>query len=399
MRVLFLGAPIGPHPQSNLTTEQNFSYSGRNTGNLLIGQSLFAEIDSVEHGFGTNFTHAEVNEKFDIIVIAAANFLFKNFDFSYLATFLENTHLPIVMVGLGAQAADRSNGIVEIPAGTRRMLSVVSERTRMIGVRGHFTAEVMNNLGFKNVEPVGCPSLYRTLRRDLHLKQLPSTSNLRVSLNGSRNVTEHSYSPSDAMGLESAVLRVCIENKYSYVLQNEIPEIFIANGDDISLEYRDHIKSIVSQFKIPMDSSEYYEFIKSNFKVFFDLKSWDTYIREFDISLGSRFHGNLIALTNGVPAVLFVHDSRTAEMAEFMKIPHIPVDLMGKFSIEAAIEMADFDAFEKSYCGLYDNFARFLEKNGLKHKLANGSTGIARAGECGMAAVSTPVPSLSALSQ
>lgn len=378
MRILFLGAPICPHPQPGLTAEQKFNYSGKNSGNLLIGQSIFEEIVSDEHAFGTSFSVQEVNERFDVIVIAAANFLYKGFDFSYLADFLEGTRLPIVMAGLGAQAADASGGMVEIPSGTRRMLSVVSERTKSIGVRGHFTAEVMSNLGFKNVQPIGCPSLYRARRRDLGLKRPSTCSELRVTLNGSRNVTEHSHSPEAAIQLEAAIIRLCVEQRYNYVLQNEMPEIFIAEGNSLPVGYENHLSTIVSKFNIPMHEREYIDFIKSNFKIFFDLESWDNYIKEFDISIGSRFHGNIIALTNGIPAVLFSHDSRTTEMAEFMRIPHIPVNLIDTISIERIIEMADFSSFEKNYCELYDNFARFLEDNGLRHRLSDAAEPVGR---------------------
>lgn len=370
MRILFVGAPIRPHPQPGLTTTQKFDYSGKNSGNLLIGQSLFEEIHNDYHEFGTSFSGSEVDEKFDVIVIAAANFIFRGFDFFYLADFLESTRLPVVMAGLGAQAADASDGIVEIPSGTRRMLSIVSERTNAIGVRGHFTAEVMNNLGFKNVTPVGCPSLYRGRRRSLRLKRPPFSSQLRVSLNGSRNVTEHSYSPKAAMQLESALLQLCVKNNYSYVLQNEMPEMLLANGECATAENHRDISTILSRHSISMQDIEYEKFIKSNFKIFFDLKSWDEYIRKFDISIGSRFHGNLIAITNGIPAIIFSHDSRTTEMAEFMKIPHIPVNSVENLSLEKIIHEADFDAFEHRYPILYDNFKVFLEANGLNTRLA-----------------------------
>jgi hypothetical protein len=367
MKILFVGAPVAPHPNPSAMWTEKLEYYGENTGNLLIGQSLREELSITDFHFGHHIDPAEASERFDMIVIPAANFIFKNFDFDYLAKFVEATSLPCMMVGLGAQAPSTGSPMSDIPAGTMRFLALVADRSNVIGVRGEFTAEVMNDFGYKNVEPLGCPSLYRTAKRELKVKR-PGTE-LKLSLNGSSNVIQHSVSAVAAQKVESAVLRLSLEKGYNYVLQNETTEMTVQH--DLNMKENDlkPLATLVKRFGLGVGAEEYALHIRTKFKTFFDLGSWDDYIRGFDASIGSRFHGNLIALTNGVPAFLITHDSRTAEMAQLMRIPHRSVDKINELDVQELFASSDYDAFERRYTQLYDRYADFLSKNGLRHKL------------------------------
>jgi len=370
MKVLFLGAPIAPHSDVTISWQQQFEYYGSNTGNLLIGQSLKEEIYLSDFYHGHDINPKEASERFDMILIPSANFLFKDFDFGYLADFVEATTLPCMMVGLGAQAPAADGTRMEgIPAGTMRLLQLVADRSKVIGVRGDFTAQIMNDLGFKSVEPLGCPSLYRTQKRELRIKRTHAARDLRLSLNGSSNVVEHSVSPEAAKMVERALLRLSLEKGLNYVLQNEAPEMTVQLSDDPTTDDLAVMRTLVNRFDLGASPQEYAAHIRSKFRSFFDLKSWDEYIQNFDASIGTRFHGNLIALTNGVPAFVVTHDSRTSEMAELMRIPHRRVDHIDRFDVDELFASADFDAFESRYTQLYDRYAAFLTQNGVRHRL------------------------------
>ena len=100
-RILFLGAPVSsPPPGAN--TQQKFDLTGKNTGNLLIGHALRREA----YGrfilmFGTHHDPREANERFDLIAIPAANFIYEHFDFGYMADFIERTSLPCLWLASG----------------------------------------------------------------------------------------------------------------------------------------------------------------------------------------------------------------------------------------------------------------------------------------------------------
>ena len=369
MRILFLGAPVSPKSNPSLSYEQRFAATGHNTGNLLIGQSLFEELQFTEYGYGTSLQPCDVNERYDVIVIAAANFIFRKFDLSALTNFIESTKLPCVIVGLGAQAPATSYKVTDIPDGSRRFLHVVSDRSTTVGVRGYFTAEVMNDFGIKNVRAVGCPSLYRALRRNLKIVRPDSAKPLRVSLNGSRNVIDHAISPEAARRVEAKILMLSIDNGYEYVLQNENPEMQVLWSSDWPTEFVPHVQSIVARLELNIAENTLINHIRSKNRLFFELDEWDKYISCFDYSLGSRFHGNLIALTNGVAATILTHDSRTTELAELMSIPHVPVEDATDLNVNELAAAGDYDRFERKYQLLYDCFAEFLNENGLRHNL------------------------------
>ncbi|TPM32637.1 polysaccharide pyruvyl transferase family protein [Mesorhizobium sp. B2-3-5] len=369
VRILFLGAPIAPHPDPQIAFEKKFEVVGYNTGNLLIGQSLFEELRFEEFGQGLGYSPHQVNERFDIIAISAANFIYKDFDLSYLADFIEPTKLPCVVAGLGAQAPAIGHKVTDIPEGSKRFLHIISERSKTVGVRGHFTAEVMNDFGIKNVTEVGCPSLFRKLRRDLRIKRPRKGAKLKIAVNGSRNVFLHSGDPESARRVEADLLKMSIDNHYPYVLQNEEPEMrMLLSGDGQEIDF-ENARAVLEQMNMDVDPTVYVRHIKEKAKFFFDLAEWDRYISKVDYSVGTRFHGNLIALTNGIPATIISHDSRTTEMAELMSIPHVPVGKVGQLDVHQLARVGDYDGFQRKYTVLYDRFAQFLSANGVSHRL------------------------------
>ena len=134
-------------------------------------------------------------------------------------------------------------------------------------------------------------------------------------------------------------------------------------------EFVPHVQSIVARLELNISENTLINHIRSKNRLFFELDEWDKYISCFDYSLGSRFHGNLIALTNGVAATILTHDSRTTEMAELMSIPHVPVEDATHLNVNELAAAGDYDRFERKYQLLYDRFAEFLNENGLSHKL------------------------------
>jgi hypothetical protein len=368
MRLLFIGASNSALVEPGMPLERKLKITGHNTGNLLIGQSLLEELRYDACAFGMRLRPEEVNERFDVIVIAAANFIYKGFDMSAVASFIEATRLPCFIAGLGAQAPSVRAAIGELQQGTRRLLSILQERCRLIGVRGDFTAQVLNDFGITNVAPVGCPSLYRRLTPSLSVRRPTASTLHKISLNGSRNVVDHAGSPAAARHVEAQLIRLSLERGYDYVLQNEDPEMYVLCGSD-SEQHMQAVDSVIETFDLGVTRDELVRHVRAKYRLFFNLAEWDDYIRDFDLSAGSRFHGNLIALTNGVPALIFPHDSRTTELAELMQIPHVPVEQVDTIDLETLVSTADYDAFELRYRELYGRFAAFLSENGLAHRL------------------------------
>ena len=95
----------------------------------------------------------------DIAILSMANFINPYTDVSAEAETLERSNAKsIVLIGCGAQAASY-NADLQLRPDTHRFLSIVSERSKSIGVRGQYTAEILNRAGFKNVQSHRLPFL------------------------------------------------------------------------------------------------------------------------------------------------------------------------------------------------------------------------------------------------
>lgn len=368
-RILFLGAPVSD-PPADADTQTKFDQTGKNTGNLLIGHALRRELVVDSFAFGTGHDARQVNENFDLIAIPAANFIYEHFDFGYMADFIERTTLPCLMVGVGAQSSSMTSLDLNIPAGTQRLLKIVAERSASIGVRGEYTASVLEHLGITNVTLTGCPSLYMTLEPELKIhKRDLSEGALRVAANGSNNVIRHSFAPSFAADVERQLLETAVRDNYPYVLQNEFPEIDIALGHTAP-DQAAQASGSLQRFGSSLGNSAYTAFLQKNGRVFFSVDEWSHFIRRMDFSIGTRFHGNMIALLSGIPALIIPHDTRTLEMSRLMKIPHVRVDEIGEIDVARLYDSVDFEEFSGNYSKLYADYVRFLEKNNVEHRLS-----------------------------
>jgi hypothetical protein len=78
----------------------------------------------------------------------------------------------------------------------------------------------------------------------------------------------------------------------------------------------------------------------------------------------------MLALQVGTPAVCIVHDSRTQELCELMKVPHIfAKDIIGGISreqVEAAVKEFNIDEFFDNRRKLAERYIDFLKWNNLE---------------------------------
>ena len=88
--------------------------------------------------------------------------------------------------------------------------------------------------------------------------------------------------------------------------------------------------------------------------------------RQYDFTLGSRFHGNVIAITSGIPALTMVVDSRMDEMTRLFRLPTLPMeDFRLEKPLEYYYDLADYTDFNKADPERMRVFRDFLQRNGL----------------------------------
>jgi hypothetical protein len=389
-RVLYLGPPASAQSRDSASVAELMIRTGRNTGNLLIGDAIqrhlkagdetFQTVDSLLQQAGEPLTARRtarldrldtrfIESSFDVIVIGAANFLFERFDFGNWADFLESINLRCVIIGLGAQAPSYDSPVT-VHEGTRRMVHIIAERSATLGVRGEFTASVLNDMGIRNVRLIGCPSMYWTCQPELHFKPRVECE-LSVSVNGSANVVQHAVDVEAARKVEALIARSAFEHGYTYILQAEaeLMEVLRDAPADVA-----RIEPLMKQYGLASESPEtFLRFARQQMKVYWNTGEWLAAITKLDFVMGTRFHGCLIGVLGGVPSFVFVHDARTRELCEMLNIPRVDVRDVRKIDVEVLYESLDLRPMEATYADLYRNYVEFLDENGLPHRLSRQS--------------------------
>lgn len=369
-RIFYLGAPARVLQPPDVSLSKAVQETGGNTGNLLIGDAIKRHLRAQSFiSRGTILGTEYVAENFDCIVIGASNFIYRDFDFGEWADFVEATKLPCTVFGLGAQAPEFGRA-VEVPAGTRKLLELISERSTTLGVRGHWTASILGDLGITNVRVIGCPAIYWTCQPSLEIKPTAKHRPLAVAVNGTAGGVAHTSDAAAAKALEAQLARLSFRRDYPYFLQNETDMAAIAADLPEAFEsYR--IQLLMEQYGLSdIGPREFISFVKNNTRIYFDVEKWHAAMKPFDFVVGSRFHGCLMGLLAGMPCFVYAHDARMRELCELLRAPHATVKKAGLVDIDELYHQLDLKPMERAYRELYANYICFLEENGFEHNLS-----------------------------
>jgi Polysaccharide pyruvyl transferase len=331
-----------------------------NVGNLVFSQAVhraLASNDNEVHSNRFKVSAAEVdriNNECDAFVVPLAN-AFRN-QFSRhlvkLADMIEQLTVPVVVIGVGAQAKlhHGTGHLDSLNETVKRFVSAVLERSATIGVRGEFTADYLSSLGFSAVDVIGCPSMYMW-GSDLSVSRKVDalTPKSKVSINVSTYVRPMGPILTHQMATYPGLTYLAQDHFTLGRMLGEEPD---AENPPADLPVR---------MSHPI-------FTEGKARFFLDPMPWIKYLGERDFSMGSRIHGNIVALLGGTPAMVLAHDSRTLELARFHRIPHERIKRIKPETDAAQLyESLDLDALNAAHPGNFENYVQFLERNGLPH--------------------------------
>ena len=245
-------------------------------------------------------------------------------------SFLSKIKKPILAVGLGANSLE---GFV--PQFHKKLnpelicfLQFLSQKCRSIGIRGHYTEEILWNLGIKSVSVIGCPSYYETGRNRIINKPI-SYKDIKLGISSGTNLSK------------------CCSGIYLQDMQNCESRI---------------IKAMFFGERIMLSRKELRDIKKGKYRFFSSINNWKKDVAQMDFYAGLRVHGSMVALNSGVPTVVMNSDSRAREMCEYMNIPYHP-ELRYCKDIEKIIEICNYDKMNKEYNQKFDKFLSFLSEN------------------------------------
>lgn len=342
---------------ATLTVEGALRQLGRNSGNMMFTESLRRVLkNSVMSGFG--FDRNVLADR-DIIVLAAANWINEYEDFGWLYQVLANVKLPVMLVGVGAQAS-LSNSIPKLKPGTLNLLKLVAERSVSIGARGEFTCDVLNHYGIKSGVVTGCPSMLLVGKEWPQAFRLPTTNNVVL------HATRHGFGLCDEF--QRFLYSQAMRGGYDILLQSEEADIYYAlrrtGNDDIMAKAWPPVS-----FAYSCDEEGRIASYLANHGLFYlNYPAWIDGMASKTFCFGTRIHGTIASLISGTPAVLIAHDSRTLELAKSMSLPYV---VSTKVSTVRDLDLTEYmNLFRSSdvgegYRSYRSRFMSFFQSNGL----------------------------------
>ena len=219
-------------------------------------------------------------------------------------------------------------------------------------LRGLFTKEFFNRLGFMSAVVTGCPSLFQMGPEFVVNKH--ADKRIKPIINGRiDSVEEILESIPESIYFSQDVFFDCLYD----------PDYFKRKGFKMDVRFfRAHG---ISQAEL---------LANDRIKMIIDMNEWFNYIRSrsFNYSFGTKVHGSIMPILAGIPATMIATDSRTREIAEFFGIPMQlakPGHRYTKEELFEAYEEADYSEFNSRFKGLYERFEAFLKEHDIVDRI------------------------------
>ncbi|MDO9710903.1 polysaccharide pyruvyl transferase family protein [Paracraurococcus lichenis] len=339
---------------------------GGNTGNLAFRFAVSAHLPEHVH-LPWSAPVERIRAAGDVLVLPLANQLGPHTDLGEQADKILATGLPVIGLGLGAQAPDTRTPVVLTP-GTRRWLRAILDRPPAaapnLGLRGAFTeAQVRRFAAVPGIAVIGCPSNLIALDTDIAAAVAEGFRRPFARIAVTAGIA---HVPA-LRGIEQALARLVTRTEGAYIVQHDLEMVQVARGEFDALA-PEQVRRITDYVLPGATAAEFQAWARRHARVLAGIEAWMSCLRRFDFVTGTRFHGVMLALQAGVPAGCIAHDSRTQEMCVTMGVPVVEAtQLAGPItpeSLRAAFSF-DPDRFRQARRSLAARYLGILDAAGL----------------------------------
>lgn len=367
----------GKDPRTVMSHEQSLAVSrlgvfGSNSGNMLFysavhralsvpGTELVPDAYYFERPAATAKDVRKVNEEYDRVVLPMANSYRDTFlpHLERLAWMTEQLTIPVNVIGIGAQ----------LPYGTKfdtlpddyvrvvkRFTAAVLDKSASIGVRGEYTAEMLEHLGFPSdgIRVIGCPSMFGNGQLgplERRTDRLDASSPIAIS-----------YTPK-VKGVDQLVNANTERYPNSVIIPQQHHRLALMLWGENPGSYNR---------RMPIHT-EHPLYVQDRMRFFVDAKPWTDFMATQHFTFGTRIHGNVAGVLAGTPAVVLAHDSRTVELSRYHGIPwRLFAELPADIDAQELYENADFDEFGKRQPETFQQYRDFLAHNDLENVFEPG---------------------------
>lgn len=362
---------LGPSPSVDdsglLEAIRAYQLVGENTGNLAFCYAIDRLLGG---GLASRPWHAmpeEIDRAGSVGVLTLANQLGPHANFGSLANNFKKLECKLVGIGLGAQAGNLQQE-VEIPEGTLNWVREIQDHATKdapnIIMRGEFSRRALERYGLaEKTVALGCPTLFISPEKELGRKIAMRFDGKpeRIAVAAGHQRWHH------LARLEASLVQLMGPNRGAYICQSPFEMVQLGRNevDKLTEEQRDMCRN----YACPQLTDE--DFIKWTQQYafsFFSASAWLEFMRRFDFVIGTRIHGIMLALQAGIPALCIAHDSRTKELCETMKVPHVPAsEVSGGVRRDDISRLFQFDPdeFDSNRLFLAKEYVKFLKNNEL----------------------------------
>ncbi len=310
-----------------------------------------------------------LNTEYDYVFLRGSNYVHAEMDWAQAPDVLRRLKIPVIAFGIGAQAP--VSGKLELSEDSKTVLKLIADSTASLGVRGTYSAEVLNDLGIRNVRIIGCPTAFRNNNPGLAIR-LPPLDQVKTAGVTLRREVSKTYAQDIQRYLtfhRDLVKAMADRFEVTLMSQGEAEEKKLALGTP------EQKAAAMAALKDNAWATSWYldeqvEGLYRNRMFYSDVVAdYERLVRGLDLVLGYRLHGNLMALANGTPSIYFTYDSRTVEFADTFKIPSVDVFSGQDFRLEEYWDQSRFDRFNAAYAQVYGQMRDFLVENRVDNKM------------------------------
>jgi hypothetical protein len=382
MKIGIYAAPLGFENidgyLTNLQWNKMHLLFGSNTGNMAFKSAIESQVDGdiIHYRWGSD--PKTISKEVDIIILPAANQLGPHGDFGSFANAIEKLDIPLVVIGLGAQAQNFNKDITLLD-GTKRWLDALLENGSRFGIsniytRGPYTSAQIKHLTGGNSVVGGCPSHF--LNSNPKLGEMITKNFGRL-----KQAKPYNLSVAAALATKNETIRkiekhlINLLNHYDnpdgkYIVQSGVEAIKIAFGLDSEVP-EDKIKDF-KDFVMPKSSKAAFESWRiKKVLAYRSLESWLEDLSRTTFTIGMRYHGVALALQAGQLGCVISIDSRTEEMCNQTGVPTIKAkDYNTNQNTDELLKSINFDpiAYDKLRAERARNYVKFLKGCNLKPK-------------------------------
>ncbi|MBM6594409.1 polysaccharide pyruvyl transferase family protein [Microvirga pudoricolor] len=357
---------------ANASFDELYTGIGHNNGNLAFVYAIASQIANPVKFFGWSVTAETLQKNADIVVIPCANQLGHHTDYGSMAENLHKSGLPVVAIGLGAQANSYDHDI-ELSEGTLRWARVIaasnpSSSSSNIYTRGAYTSGQLDKLGITGSLAGGCPSHF--INQEPGLGQKIAANWKQRELPRAIAVAAGHQAWAKTREIEHQLISLMMDPVApgQYIVQSMGEMIKISRG--IFDESDAKALAEIHKHTVPhYTAEEFRNWCRNYVRSYYDVPAWMDVLRQHDLTVGCRYHGVALGLQAARMGLTITIDSRTRELCENTGVPYVDAGELTMPLTRSRLNKLiafDPDTYDRHRAEAAARYVGFLEANGLK---------------------------------